>query len=160
MEPRPPLRRVVRLLVAAVVVGAGADVVLGALDFAPDHLGVLLVSVAGGAVAAVLLGTQSTSPTWERRYDRPTVPSGQDVRTSTYVRVLESNRSAATAEPALRERLRTLTAQTLAVRHGVRPDDPAARAHVGPRLAAVLDGPARRLSVAELDACLDEIEGL
>jgi hypothetical protein len=154
------VRRIVWLLAVAVAAGIAATVALAATGFDPDPVRVMLLAAGLGAAVAVVLENRSEAPSWETRYDKPVVASGQDVRTSGLLRLVENNRTASRPDGALRERLRALTEQTLSVRHGLTADDPAARLRIGTHLRAVLDGPPRRLSAAELDACLDEIEGV
>lgn len=154
------VRRVVLLLVAAVVVGVAATVALDLLDRDPSPPRVVLVAVLVGAVVAAVLQTSGEPAAWENRYQRASIPPGQDARTSLFVRMLDGNRTAATPDPVLRDRLRRLTDQTLQVRHGLTRDDPRGAARVGPRLRSVLDGAPRRLSAGEVDACLSEIEAL
>jgi hypothetical protein len=154
------LDTVTRLLLGTAAVGTLAVLVLSLLDYDPAVVRVLLVVLVAGAVLVLVLETRTEPPEWEAGYRGASLPSGRDSRTAAYLRMVESNRTGRAGDPALRDRLAALTDQALLTRRGLEPDDPEARRYVGPRLRAVLDGPARPLSARELDACLDDLEAL
>jgi hypothetical protein len=75
------------------------------------------------------------------------------------VRLLENHLSARDPDAALRGRLLRLTEGRLS-QLGLRRRDPEVVARLGPTLTGVLDGPPRRLGVAEIDECIRRIEEL
>lgn len=83
-----------------------------------------------------------------------------DVRLATYVRVLEDHRAARVPSGALRDRLAAVAAARLEAHHGLRLDDPRSAGLLGQPLAEVATGPVRRLTPAEIDACITRIEEL
>jgi hypothetical protein len=147
--------------------GAGAllfvalEVLLRLAGAGPEPLRVaLLVAMCVGVLGLVLDALSDPAPAWDLEPERPSVREGSDARLGLYVGLIEAHLAARTDDAALRERLRTLTDQVLTQRHGVRRDDPRAAELLGPELVAVLTGPVRRLSPADIDRCLTRIEEL
>jgi hypothetical protein len=147
--------------------GAGAllfvalEVLLRLAGAGPEPLRVaLLVAMCVGVLGLVLDALSDPAPAWDLEPERPSVREGSDARLGLYVGLIEAHLAARTDDAALRERLRTLTDQVLTQRHGVRRDDPRAADLLGPELVAVLTGPVRRLSPADIDRCLTRIEEL
>ena len=145
----------------AALLAAGLHVLFVVLEFEPHALPLaLLVAVSVAAVGLVVDGLGTGDQSWTVQMARPASPPGQDPRFSLYLRTLESHLTAEAPEPALRDRLGELAERRLAQRHGVRRDDPRAAGLLGPDLTAVLDGPPRRLTRAEIDRCVRRIEEL
>jgi hypothetical protein len=140
---------------------AALEVLLQLTGTDPDPLRLaLLVAIGVGVLGlvrdALAVGTVSGDVDVETRSGRP----GGDPRLSLYVNLLEAHRVARSHDPAVRDRLGGLADQVLRQRYGVPRADPRASELLGPELVAVLDGPARRLTPAEIDRCLTRIEEL
>jgi hypothetical protein len=145
-------------LVAAVV---GFNLALTVLDYEPRLVRVALlttVCIAVTWVVADVLG--DLGPGWRVRLDTPLTEPGHDHRLSAYLRVVEGHLTSSTPDPGLRDRLARLVDRRLARRYGLRRHDPEAEERIGPELLAVLDGPPRRLSAAEIDRHVRRIEEL
>jgi hypothetical protein len=137
------------------------EVVLVLADTGPDAVRLaLLVATCVGVLGLVLDTLSEGGPSWTVEVERPSVREGGDPRLSRYVNLIEAHLTARSADGALRDRLATLTDQVLRQRYGVHRADPRGETLVGPDLAAVLDGPVRRLSPADIDHCLTRIEEL
>ena len=148
-------------LAGAALMTVGLYVLFLVLEFEPHALPLaLLVAVSVAAVGLVVDGLGTGDQSWTVEITRPATPPGQDPQFSRYLRTIESHLTAQTPEPALRDRLGELAARRLEQRHGVRRDDPRADVLLGPDLTAVLDGPPRRLTRAEIDRCVRRIEEL
>ena len=148
-------------LSGAALLTVGLYVGFAALEFEPHALPLaLLILVSVAAIGLVVDGLGLHGETWSVETVRWAAPPGQDPRFSLYLRTLESHLTAQTPEPTLRDRFAELAERRLAQRHGVRRDDPRAAELLGPDLTAVLDGPPRRLSRAEIDRCVRRIEEL
>lgn len=157
MTPRAVARRVVWAAVLFAVLYAGFAV----LDFEPHPLPLLLLVVVGvAAVGLVVDGLGGEEPSWTVDMARWASPPGQDPRLAIYLRLLESHLTTATPDPALRDRLAAIAALRLQQGHGVAGPGPRRDALLGPDLTAVLDGPVRRLSRAEITRCVQRIEEL
>ena len=136
-------------------------VVFTLMEFEPHALPLTLlvvVSVLGGGLLVDGLGVDGQS--WTVEVERWATQPGQDRRFAHDLRIIESNLTARTPDPNLRDRLAELATRRLEQRHGVRRDEPRAAGLLGPDLIAVLDGPPRRLSRAEIDRCVRRIEEL
>lgn len=145
-------RRWWRRLAAGVVVFVVLEVVLSLAKAGPDAVRLaLLVATCVAVLALVLDALSDGGPSWSVEVERPSVREGGDPRLARYVNLIEAHLSARSDDSALRDRLATLTGQVLR-QH---PD-----AVVDPELDAVLHGPVRRLSPAEIDRCLTRIEEL
>lgn len=146
----------------ALGVFAGLELGGARLGFDPEPLRLLLVVALAVLLTGVLLDTlPDRRPLWEvPPPHRPLVHRGVDERTATYLRLLESSRSARHPDPALRDRLAALAELVLQVRYAEAWGSPAARSRLGEDLWRMLTGPERRLSAAELDRCLSRIEEL
>ena len=86
--------------------------------------------------------------------------AGMDHGFASYLRVLEGHLTVDVPDNVLRDRLAGLARLRLEQRHGLRLGDPRADELLGPELTAVLTGPPRRLSRAEIDRCVPRIEEL
>ncbi|WP_155992032.1 hypothetical protein [Nocardioides sp. URHA0032] len=154
-------RRWWRRAAAGVVVFAVLEVVLELAHAGPDAVRLaLLVATCVGVLGLVLDTLSDASPTWTVEVERPSVREGGDPRLSRYVNLIEAHLTARSDDAALRDRLATLTDQVLRQRYAVGRGDPRAEALIGPELAAVISGPVRRLSPADIDRCLTRIEEL
>ena len=145
-------------LLAAVV---GFNLALVVLDYEPRLVRVTLLTtlcIAVTWVVADVLG--DLGPGWRVRLDAPLTEPGHDHRLAAYLRVVEGHLTSSTPDAGLRDRLARLVDHRLARRHGLRRHDPEAVERIGPDLLAVLDGPPRRLSAAEIDRHLRRIEEL
>ena len=148
-------------LVGGLVVFAVLEVVLELTRFDPDPVRLaLLVATCTAALGLVTDALSDEVPSWDVYVEQPSVRESGDPRLTTYVNLIESHLTARTPGSALRDRLGVLAGQVLRERYGVPRDDPAAAELMGPELAAVLDGPVRRLDRAEIDRCLTRIEEL
>jgi hypothetical protein len=153
-------RWVVRGVVLVALV-AGLYLAFELFDYEPRPLPLALlvtVCLAVGWLVVDVLG--DLGPGWEVPAPSASSYDGQDARLATYLRVLEGHVGSAGPDDHLRDRLAVLADRRLAQRHGLRRDEPAARELLGPDLLAVLDGPPRRLKVAEIDRHLRRIEEL
>lgn len=143
----------------AAYVGLGILLIL--VDADPDPVRLALLVAVGTAVFGVLVDALGTpEPTWEVEVERPSAGESGDPRLVRNVALLEAHLSSRSPDHTLRDRLAVLTDQVLRQRHGVRRTDAAAQELLGPELTAVLDGPPRRLSRAEIDRCLTNLEEL
>jgi hypothetical protein len=131
------------------IVGLGPRVV-------PIVAMVLLAALVMGAVEDL---HDDETPPWPQ--PPPAAPTaGNDRQLAAYVRMLESDETAAIPGPRTREVLRRLCDERLARRHRLVRTDPAARELLGDDLADLLDGPPRRIGRRRLDAHLRRIEAL
>lgn len=154
------IRRLVWPVVGTVLVVVGVDLLLARFDFEPNHLRLALLLLLVAVVAALLrVSLVDREPDWQARDLRPMTVSGSDRRLAAYVRLIESHRTAATPDPALRDQLATLGDERLR-RRGLDRGDPAAAELLGADLMRDLTGPARRLSLAEIARYVERIEGL
>ena len=121
------------------------------------------------AACVVLLGLLvdalgEGSPAWDIEVERPSVREGGDQRLAQYVAMLEEHRTGHSVTRSLQDRLDGVVEQLLVQRHGITRRGPRAEEVLGPdlvaELAAVLDGPARRLDPARIDHLLTRIEEL
>ncbi len=146
---------------AGVVAFAGLEVLLVVVGADPDPVRLALLVAVGTAVFGVLVDALATpESTWAVEVERPAAQESGDPRLVRNVALLEAHLSSRAPDHTLRDRLAVLTDQVLRQRHGVRRTDAAARDLLGPELTAVLDGPPRRLSRAEIDRCLTLLEEL
>lgn len=131
------------------------------LEFEPHLVPLaLLVVVAVAAVGLFVDGLGVDDQSWTVQVERWAKEPGLDPRFSLYLRTIESHLTAQTPDATLRDRFADLAGRRLEQRHGVRLGDPRAGELLGPDLTAVLDGPPRRLSRAEIDRCVQRIEEL
>jgi len=120
----------------------------------------LLVATCTAILGLVFDALGGAEPSWLVEVERPSVRENGDPRLVRYVGLLEAHLSSRTPDHALRDRMAVLTDQVLHQRHGLGREDPEAAAILGPELTALLTGPPRRLSRAEIDRCLTIIEEL
>jgi hypothetical protein len=148
-------------VVALVALVVGLYVALELLDYEPRPLRLaLLVTVCLAAAWLVVDVIGDLGPNWYVQSPPSTSWAGQDAHLATYLRVLEGHVTAETPHTNLRDRLAALADRRLAQRHGMGRDEPAARELLGPELLAVLEGPPRRLRVAEIERLVRRIEEL
>ena len=144
-----------------VVVFAVLEVLLTLAYAGPDAVRLaLLVATCVGVLGLVLDTMSDAGPTWTVEVEQPSARGGGDPRLSRYVNLIEAHLSARSDDSDLRDRLATLTDQVLRQRYAVRRDDPGAASLIGPELDAIISGPVRRLSPADIDRCLTRIEEL
>jgi hypothetical protein len=144
-------------LAAALVLYVGLEL----LDFDPDPLRLTLLVLASLAVLALFLDAfGGEEESWGVESQTWTPQPGQDLAFASYVRVIESHLTVDVPDHALRDRLAAVADLRLERRYAVRLGDPRAAELLGPELTAVLTGPPRRLSRAEIDRCVTRIEEL
>jgi hypothetical protein len=148
---------------------AGGVVAFGAIDLFTrlihgrvDELRLALVVALVVSAAALLV---DASPVDAAYWAAPPAESESglsrlDPRTASYLRVLESHRSARDVDAALSNRLRQLAAQTLLARHDLTMDDPRAEPLLGPDLRRVLNEAPTKLDRDQIDRCVTRIEEL
>lgn len=150
-----------RRAAAGLVLFVALEVLLRATGTGPEPLRVaLLVAMCIGVLGGALDALSDPAPSWDLQPERPSVRAGGDARLATYAGLIDAHLASRTDDHLLRDRLRVLADQVLDQRHGVRGDDPRAADLLGPELTAVLTGPVRRLSPADIDRCLTRIEEL
>lgn len=147
-----------------VVVAALAVAVLVAFSriehTTPLLLPMVLLVGAVVAIAGLVADSGVADPAnWEVGGSIARTSTGQDGGLATNVRLIENHLTSRRADASLKSKLTRLTDERLA-RQGLRRDDPAVRARLGPTLLGVLDGPPRILQTAEIDECLRRIEEL
>lgn len=126
----------------------------------PDPVRLALLVAVGVAVCGLLLDTGAIGAAgWEVVHAYPVTPPGQDHGLSTYVRLVENHLTSRTADPLLQQRLRRLVEMRLA-RRGLQLGDAGVDDLLGPAVRAVIDGPSRKLSPAQLTQCVRRIEEL
>ena len=149
--------RVVLGLVAFAVIEAVVLLIHGEADELRLALVVALVVCA----AALLVDcTPVHAAVWAEHVEPEGGLGRLDPQTGSHLRILESHLSAREVDPALRQRLRELTDQTLRARHDLALDDPRAAELLGAELDAVLNGPAYRLDPDGIERCVRRIEEL
>lgn len=127
----------------------------------PDPVRVLLVTSVVVAGVGLLLDTApDPAPGWRLEAPLTMAAHHRDPRTATNLRILEHHLAVAHPDAALRDRLRELSEQVLWVRHAERPETARAYELMGTDLVRVLNGPARRLRLPEVEACVRRIEEL
>lgn len=150
-----------RRLAAGVVAFAALELLLVLVDAGPEPLRLALLVATGVAVLGLLLDALSApAPSWEVGVEEPASAAQGDPRLGGYVRLLEAHLSARTGDTALRDRLHVLAVGVVSQRYDVPRDDPRMPELLGPELVSVLEGPARRLTPARIDALLTRIEDL
>ncbi len=150
-----------RRAAGGVVIFAALEAVLLLTETDPDPLRLaLLVATCVGVAGLTVDALSDATVSWDVTIEQPSVRTSGDSRLSLYVNLLDAHRAAKTHDTALRDRIGMLADQVLRQRYGVARDDPRAVELLGPELAAVLTGPARRLAPAEIDRYLTRIEEL
>lgn len=150
-----------RRLAGGVVAFAALETVLVLVRADPDAVRLALLVATCVAVLGLLLDALSDGGVrWDVEVERPSGREHRDPRLAGYLRLLEAHAAARSPDPVLRDRLATLADRVLAQRHGLGRADPGATALLGPEVLAVLTGPPRRLTPAEIDRCLTRIEEL
>ena len=154
-------RRWWRRLAGGVVAFVALEVALVLADTEPDAVRLaLLVATCVAVLGLVLDALSDGGPSWDVEVELPSVRETGDPRLGRFVNLLEAHQAARTHDAALRDRLGTLADHVLSQRYGVTRSDSRSAELLGPDLTAVLDGPARRLTPAEIDRCLTRIEEL
>ncbi len=120
----------------------------------------LLVAFSTSVVALVNAGTVSDGPDWTVDSAQAVTPAGQDSRLGMYTRAISGHLDAREPDQTLRDRLADLADRRLRQRHGLTLGHSAAVRVLGADTFAVLTGPVRRLSRAEIDRCVRQIEEL
>ena len=151
----------IRRLVGALVITALLDVVFRLVGFGPHLVPLLLVVLAGSALAWLAYDAiEPAPPGWRTPQRDFTRPPGQDSRTAAYLHLVEDNLTARDPRPQLRDRLRFLAELRLRQRHGLALDDPRARSLLGADVLDLLSGSPRRIGIPEIDRTLTRIEEL
>ena len=154
-------RRWWRRAAGALAAFLGWEVLLTVIDADPDPLRLaLLVATCTVLLGLVFDALNGSEPSWGVEVEEPSVRESGDPRLVRYAALIEAHLASREPDRALRDRLGVLADQVLRHRHGLRRDDPAAAALLGPELSAVLTGPPRRLSRAQIAHCLTTIEEL
>jgi hypothetical protein len=150
-----------RRLAGAVVAFAASWILLDLLGADPDPVRLAVLVGACIAVLGLMLDAFSDAgSSWSVEVERPLLGETGDPRLAGYVAVLKAHESARAGDHGLQNRLASLADRVLAEKHGTSRDDPGVADLLGPELAAVLNGPPRRLSRDEIDRCLTRIEEL
>ena len=153
---RWPQRGALLLLLVGVVYPVAAWA-----EMEPHLLPLLVVCLLGLAVVwAVVDVLAESTPHWEVPYEDVGRVGFHDARLATYVRQLESNRTARTPDAGVRDRIAALAGSRLRIRHGVALGTPEARDLLGAELADFLTSEPRRIPLAEIDRYLTLIEEL
>ncbi len=153
--------RWVRRGAVAVLAVAVIDLTLAWLEFEPNHVRlILLLLLVAGVAALVRDSLGDRVPTWQARDLRPMSAPGSDRRLASYVRLIESHRTAEIPDHVLRDRLAMLCDERLRRRHGVGREDPEAADLLGAELLRDLAGPVRRLPLATISRHVERIEEL
>ena len=144
-------------LLAFGAIEIGVRVVHGRADEVRLALVVALVVCA----SALLVDATPVEPAvWEGHVERESGLGRLDPRTASYLRILESHRSAREVDATLRNRLRELADHTLRARHDLSVDDPRSEALLGHDLRRVLMETPTRLDPDQIDRCVTRIEEL
>ncbi len=120
----------------------------------------LLVAVVTAVLALVNVAVIGDGPDWSVDTIASVSPPGQDTRLGMYTRVISGHLDARQLDPSLRDRFADLADRRLRQQHGVGLRDPGAVALLGSEVTAVLTGPVRRLTRAEIETCVRRIEEL
>jgi hypothetical protein len=120
----------------------------------------LLIAVVMAVLALANVSVVGDGPDWSVDSIQSVTPPGQDTRLGMYTRVISGHLDARQLDPALRDRFADLADRLLRQRHGIGLHDPGATHLLGEEVAAILTGPPRRLSRAEIDRCVTTIEEL
>mgnify|MGYP000849622415 FL=1 len=153
-------RRWVRRAVGLALLEVGLLVAFRLLGVQADLPRFVLVVALVLATIWLVLDTADQDASWELEAPHETRSSASDMRLQTYTRVLEDHVAAREPTAAVRDRLRWLVIERLELHHGLGIDDPEAQPLLGPALAALLAGPARRIHPTELNEALTRIEEL
>jgi hypothetical protein len=150
-----------RRLLGGVVAYAALEAGLELAKADPDPVRLALLVASGVALLGLLHDAlDGGAASWDVEVDVPSLRERGDPRLRQYLGLIDAHLAARSPDPALRDRLRRLATQVLAQRYAVGRDHPRATELVGPELAVLIDGPPRRLSPAEIDRCLTQIEEL
>ena len=152
-------RRWWRRLVGGAVAYAALEVGLELAQADPDPVRLALLVASSVAVLGLLRDALADGgASWDIEVERPSLRERGDPRLRQYLGLLEAHLAARTPDPALRDRL-TLLATRALQRPGIEPGtQPETQPETQP--AWLWDGPARRLTPAEIDRCLTQIEEL
>lgn len=150
-----------RRLLGGAVAYAALEVGLELAKADPDPVRPAVLVACGVAVLGLLSDALADAePSWDIEVEVPSLRERGDPQLRHYVGLIDAHLAARNPDPALRDRLRLLTAQVLAQRHAVSLENARGRELVGAELSAVIDGPPRRLTPAEIDRFLTQIEEL
>lgn len=157
----PTIERLLRRLVAAVLVAAVTLVATTQLDLEPEPVRVVLLCLLVVAVAGLAVdGLPRSVVIWYPVPTHPPISEGRDEATQSHLRSLENHQLSRHPDAALRDRLAVLAEQVLFVRHGVHVHTEQGRELLGPELVALLQGPVVRLNPRRAAQVLTLIEEL
>jgi hypothetical protein len=149
-------RRVAGLVGVVVVL----YVLLVVFDYDPHPVRLALLTTVAMAAAWLIIDLVADSTaSWRVHSDLPVTEGQLDPRLAAYLRTLEGHLTSSTPDAGLRDRLVVLADRRLAKR-GLRRSDREARDLLGPELADALEGPGRRMSIAEITRHVTRIEEL
>ncbi|MDI6911344.1 hypothetical protein [Nocardioides sp.] len=152
-------RRWWRRLVGGAVAYAALEVGLELAQADPDPVRLALLVAGSVAVLGLLRDALADGgASWDIEVERPSLRERGDPRLRQYLGLLEAHLAARTPDPALRDRLTLLATRALqrpGIEPGTQPETPPET-----QPAWLWDGPARRLTPAEIDRCLTQIEEL
>ena len=148
-------------LAATLVAYGGTWALMAGLDVSvrPGRL-LLLVAVVTAVLGLVNIAVVGDGPDWSVDTIASVSQPGQDTRLGMYTRVISGHLDARQLDPALRDRFADLADRRLRQQHGVGLRDPGAARLLGDEVTAVLTGPVRRLTRAEIETCVRRIEEL
>jgi hypothetical protein len=140
---------------------AGIEVTMALIHGQTDELRLALVVALVVCAGGLLVDATPVQPTvWAVHGDPEAGLTRLDPRTASYLRIIESHLSSREVDPALRNRLRQLTDQTLRARHDLALEDPRAEELLGHELRRVLGEAPVRLDPDQIDRCVKRIEEL
>ena len=140
---------------------AGIEITMVLINGHTNELRLALVVALVVCSAGLLIDASPVAPAvWSGHAEPEPGLARLDPRTASYLRIIESHLTAREGDPALRNRLRRLTDQTLRARHDLTLDDPRAEELLGHDLRRVLGEAPTRLNPDQIDRCVKRIEEL
>lgn len=142
--------------------GVALWVAAAATDLQPHPVPLLLLTALVVAVSGLVTDSLTTTGQAGWVPHTPVDPRtrARDARTSSHLHLLQTHVHGKQADVDLPRRLAELAEDRLQARHALSADSSRGRELLGPLLAQLADGAPRRLSVAEIDQCMNRIEAL